>query len=334
MNFILSEPHTTEAKAAQIQFLYELLLGRAPDADGLATWISQWTRSASIRDISEGIISSSEFIAKHPTRVKPSLDSALVKTSVNGNEMLVPLHDGVYALTLKTGRYETHVCNAIAALLKTGDCFLDIGANIGVHSLTGSVSVGPQGQVISVDASIDNCLVLSKTIRHFGIENILVVPCAVGAEPAIEYVTTDDQSSNKWVRKSRTEEGVAQLGSQAVLIQTIDTLLQKVSVVNLIKIDVEGREAGVLRGASELIKRSRCPIVAEYLGVQGAYAEGSFVEDLIGLGYVASVIEEGGGYTVLDGMNSLPTALSQIKARGGQHLDLLFRWEKPSALMG
>ena len=307
-----------------LDLLYEILLWRVPGPQEIDFW-SKYVNSnpaLGVRGLAEGIMGSEEFISKHPRPILPSIDDSIAEYSVNGHRLLLPLNDVVYANARRTGKYEPHVSKAITDRLRQGSVFLDIGSNVGVHSVAAASRVGAHGMVYAVDASVENCAILNKSALRFAIENIVVVPLAVGAAPAIENISTSNDSSNKWVRK----EGGA--GFQKIFVTTLDSIFTEVPRLDLIKIDVEGRESGVLRGAKKIIERSRCAIFAEYLGrSQNLYAntEGHFSDDLVALGYEVSVVEEGGSLYRLDGSaSSLEEAVTRQRSLGGDHIDLLF----------
>jgi FkbM family methyltransferase len=307
-----------------IKQLYLGLLSREPDRAGLSGYLELLHAGASIADVARSIVGSPEFESKHPQPSLPTIDADVGEFVINGHRMIVPLHDVVYFGSRTSGAYELHVSQTITNHLSSGGTFLDIGSNIGAHSIAASVKVGPRGTVFSVDASIENCAVLNKSIRCFGYGNILVMAQAVGASPSIENITIDDRSSNKVVRKEATEN------SLKIAVTTIDHLLGNIGKLDMIKIDVEGREAGVLIGAKEILRQSHCPVVAEYLGkdvAQYADTEGRFTDFLIQMGYTAFVIERDHSYTKLNGsLASFEAAVNAERADGGDHVDLLFKF--------
>lgn len=319
---LLNDGRANAASELVKQF-YVGLLSREPDQAGLSCYLELLGGGASIADVLRAIVASPEFESKHPQPSLPTIDADVGEFVINGHRMIVPLHDVVYFGSRASGAYEVHVSHTITEQLKLGGTFLDIGSNIGAHSIAASAKVGPRGTIFSVDASIENCAVLNKSIRCFGYDNILIMPQAVGVLPAIENITIDDRSSNKVVRKEATEN------SLKIAVTTIDHLLGHVGTVDLIKIDVEGREAGVLRGAAQLLQKSKCPVVAEYLGrdlAQYADSEGHFTDFLIEMGYTGFVIERDLSLTKLDGSPaSFEIAVNAERKIGGDHVDLMFR---------
>ena len=186
----------------QIPLLYRALLGREPDAAGLELYRTLLSKQPELRlrDLAIIFASSPEFAAKHPTAVAESVGERLKEISVNGVQVLLPVGDAVYSQTLNTGDYEPHVAEVIRKLLSEGSTFLDLGANVGVHSQLGAQACGTTGMVYAIDASIDNCAIHSKSLRHNNVTNVTVILIALGASVKVESISVDPRTTNKIVR--------------------------------------------------------------------------------------------------------------------------------------
>ncbi|MBN3789413.1 FkbM family methyltransferase [Burkholderia sp. Ac-20353] len=168
--------------------------------------------------------------------------------------------------------YEHAMLEDMASRVQPGQLILDVGANIGNHALYMAMVSG--SEVIAFEPNAELCDALRRSINENGAgEHMTVRQCAVGAANG----------------KGRFAEiHVDNLGAQSVKVGegdidviTLDSLAFD-APVKLVKIDVEGMELDVLRGASKLLEKDRPLIYVECLD------EGQFFavnDHLAALGY-------------------------------------------------
>jgi FkbM family methyltransferase len=136
-------------------------------------------------------------------------------------------------------------------------CVVDVGANIGVFSLYQSMLKRAE-QVIAFEPSPDVFPRLVRNIEINGIKNVRVVNAAVGDESGILSFSESRISAN-----SR----VSEMGPLKVPCVRLDDELRDVPSIDILKIDTEGYETHVLRGASEtLTKTERIALELHYPG--------------------------------------------------------------------
>lgn len=154
-------------------------------------------------------------------------------------------------------RPETELLNRI---LKPGDFFLDIGANVGYYSLVASQIVGPYGRVHAFEPICENVRVLEQTIVDNGISNIIVNPIAVGAQSGHLdlFVPPKDIGNSGWASVAPSERR-----SRAVTVEkvAIDDYLEDKppQSIRLVKMDIEGGELDALLGMAKLLRRTDAP---------------------------------------------------------------------------
>jgi FkbM family methyltransferase len=155
------------------------------------------------------------------------------------------------------GCYETHVTRRLAAALRPGDVFIDVGAHIGYHSATAAHFVGPSGRVFSFEPNPR----LFPKLEH----NLASLPhasCfqkAVWAESAhVSFCVSPGLSESGWssLATVRQPEGWEQVTVETVTLDTWSDLAG-LTAVRAIKIDAEGSELGILRGAGQMLQRFR-----------------------------------------------------------------------------
>jgi FkbM family methyltransferase len=125
-------------------------------------------------------------------------------------------------------------------------CVVDVGANIGVFSLYQSMVKGAE-QVVAFEPSPEVFPRLVKNIEINGIKNVRVVNAAAGNESGTLSFSESRISAN-----SRVSEA----GPLKVPCVRLDDELRDVSSIDILKIDTEGYETHVLRGASETLKKT------------------------------------------------------------------------------
>lgn len=157
-----------------------------------------------------------------------------------------------------TGVYDLSVSEALARLIRPGDLVVDAGANIGYMSVLAAAATGPTGHVLSFEPNPDLFHVLERNIgsRLDNYAPIQAYGIALGASGGTaELVLPSEMSAN---------DGLAFIGRSTtakdrrvqVAISTLDEILAD-RFVGVLKLDVEGYEIEVLRGASRALSEGR-----------------------------------------------------------------------------
>ncbi|MEO1224394.1 MAG: FkbM family methyltransferase [Pseudomonadota bacterium] len=141
--------------------------------------------------------------------------------------------------------------SALAQLVKPGETALDIGANIGVHTLRLAEAVGPTGRVYTFEPQRLVFQVLCCNLAQNEIPNVWAYFAAVGRTNGTAKIPTPNYAQAGNYGGVSVTEGAG----DTVPLMTVDSL--KLDAVHLMKIDVEGMEADVLAGAKMTIKRHR-----------------------------------------------------------------------------
>jgi FkbM family methyltransferase len=193
------------------------------------------------------------------------------------------------------GAYEPEVRAEIRRRLRPGDTAIDVGANAGWHTLLMACRVGPGGRVVAVEPNPSSRERLEHGIAINRLTNVRVDARALAdregsrtfeAPPAGAVWDGTGRLTGGEVRRKpdATIEGRAKpdATSATVAVTTIDALAAEHSLdrVALIKIDVEGWEPAVLRGAASVLRTSRPALIFEY---DPAYMErsGESGDDLV-----------------------------------------------------
>lgn len=172
-----------------------------------------------------------------------------VVTTVFGLKMVVQPPDAIQTMILLTGRWEPQISRYLEARLRPGDIFIDVGANIGHHTLLAAHLVGPTGRVYAFEASPSIYRKLVRNIELNDASNIVVTNKAVASKPGkLDFWLASDKNlgHSTTVSQLASDEGM-RLEAQ-VDADTLEHLLPAdvLSRARVIKIDVEGAERDVL----------------------------------------------------------------------------------------
>ena len=222
--------------------------------------------------------------------LKRVLNPKRVIVESNGCRFLVDPLSNFGGTLLSLGKYEDETTRWLLKVLAKGDTFVDVGANEGWYSLIAARIVGPSGCILAIEPQ-ERCW--SAIHRNFILNNYLkyrVVPYAVGDVEGethlILYPSLNNEASTL-VSQRRTRR----FKRQYTRVTTLDTITRtlETGLIKLLKIDCEGYELGVLRGAEKLLKDGMVEhllveIHARQL-VELGHQESEITEYLLSLGF-------------------------------------------------
>lgn len=185
----------------------------------------------------------------------------LVLKTLYGFKMKIdPIHDaGVEKTIYQTGTYEAGTLHIFDYLLKPGDIFFDIGANIGLMTIFAAQKVRTHGLVYSFEPEPDTFKILEQNCEINHLENIYLNNFALGSEEKEGFIYPNidiNRGASSLVRKDDTN-------GKKIRITTLDAFLtgKGLHKIKLMKIDIEGYELEMLKGASNLLGSVNAPIL-------------------------------------------------------------------------
>jgi len=158
------------------------------------------------------------------------------------------------------GTYEAGTLYVMRRYLREGDTFIDVGANIGFISLFASQLVGASGAVYSFEPASETFEILKRNVRMNNIDNIRVYNFALGSTRGSLLIYNNlaiSRGSASLIPYQDNSDG------RQVFVQTLDEFVTVNEIFNIkmVKIDVEGWELEVLKGAKHLLGRFDSPII-------------------------------------------------------------------------
>ncbi|HZC48982.1 MAG TPA: FkbM family methyltransferase [Nitrososphaeraceae archaeon] len=145
---------------------------------------------------------------------------------------------------------------------KEGDIVIDIGAHIGLYTIISSKRVGANGKVVAIEADPSNFEMLKSNIKLNQLTNVTPLNYAVySKETKVKLYLPSGESGFTKYNTIMPNWINAQEKFVEVNANTLDYLLQLNEIrqeeVNWIKIDVEGAEFEVLKGATNVLSKSK-----------------------------------------------------------------------------
>jgi FkbM family methyltransferase len=198
------------------------------------------------------------------------------------------------------GAFELGTVRACQRLLRPGQTVLDIGANVGAHTLHFARTVGPTGKVYAFEPTDYAFAKLNA--------NVAANPDLVARIACCQTMLTEangqeiPQLYSSWPlvneENSHALHGGRLMSASKARSTSLDSFLAEAGVdhVDLIKIDIDGFECGMLRGARVTLERMRPTLVME-LSPHQLDENNSSIEELVevlaGAGYVLEDLTSG-----------------------------------------
>ena len=193
--------------------------------------------------------------------------SAMVITR-RGLKWSLNLKEGIDFAIYLLGGFEIRTLQLYEKLVHDGDVVLDIGANVGAHTLPLALLVGPSGKVFSFEPT---AFAFAKQIANIALNPQL--SSRIDAKQMMLMATTSENLPtsvySSWPLESaqdlHKEHHGRLMATQGAGISTVDDFLQRrgIETVNFIKLDVDGNESDVLQGARRTIERAKPLIMLE-----------------------------------------------------------------------
>jgi FkbM family methyltransferase len=171
-----------------------------------------------------------------------------------------------------------------------GETWLDIGAHYGYTALALCRLVGGSGRVFAFEPILETAACVETTKQLNGLNQLTVVPLALGADPSVTVVDTS-------IERGMATHDPSAAGARQLLEVALDTLWPSISGgqprLEGIKVDVQGMECSVVAGMLGVLRRWHPKLIIElHAGVNSD----SVVQQLTAVGYGAEgrPLEAGG----------------------------------------
>lgn len=201
------------------------------------------------------------------TAYRSLFKSGTVIETVDGIAYALDLNQLIDSMIHYSGCFEPATTRAIERLCQPGMTVLDIGANIGCHTLRMARRVGPQGKVIAFEPMSWAHTRLQHNLSLNAFLNVTVEKIALSDENRPEQEVTFPCS---WPLSGVPKDALhpitqGQIMKDTVDMATLDSYLagRYIPKVDFIKLDVDGYEAKVLRGARKTLETHHPAMILE-----------------------------------------------------------------------
>ncbi len=173
----------------------------------------------------------------------------------NGADFFVPPDPHFFGYIVE---HEQHVARLISEVVEVGDICVDAGANIGYFTAMMAARCGKSGRVVAYEPEAKNFAMLSENAAILARQGFHVdaVRAAVSDRAGSLALMRGDESTLHQVGPASEQTPADDIVACVALSEDLQARGLDVPI-KLLKVDVEGHEAAVLRGADELIRRGR-----------------------------------------------------------------------------
>ena len=215
-------------------------------------------------------------------RFSPSLPAEIIVKTTDNRKLLINTANSSYKYIYFLGEYEKAITSIFKRIVGPGDICLDIGANIGWYTTLFQKLVGENGQVHAfepVPPAFEN---LQRNAQlNSPPHNIKLNNFALGNEekPVVLHVFSGLPSGHASI--SAFDHSDFQVFPS--LMRPLDSYISENALgdVSFVKIDVEGAELMVLKGASKLFEQDRLPVLEIEMALATTTGFGYMPNDLI-----------------------------------------------------
>jgi FkbM family methyltransferase len=172
--------------------------------------------------------------------------------SAPGGKIHLNIKESSMMLARALGLYEPEKTRAVQTLLNLGETFVDVGGNKGDFALLAAKITGENGKVVCIEPEPTNLSWIRRSIDLNGYKNIQLCNLALSDHDGESLLHLGTKSGFHTLMSGAPDRD---RGSLKVIVRKLDSLLPELHVgtVNALKIDVEGAELQVLKGAAETI---------------------------------------------------------------------------------
>ena len=156
---------------------------------------------------------------------------------------------------------ERYIVTKLLKIIKPGDICWDVGANIGFYTCLLASLVEDSGAIVAFEPAARTYGYLNENVSLNQFTNVTVVNKGLGDKQEQRPLYYSEAGLAEGTASLKYADGRA--ASERVTLDTIDSLIPELPIPDFIKIDVEGYQLEVLRGAESCLKTHAPLLIAE-----------------------------------------------------------------------
>jgi FkbM family methyltransferase len=216
-----------------------------------------------------------------------------VRFRVPGNMFIELSPQGQIVELLYTSSFEKDEIRLVIEYLNPGMTVVDVGANVGLYSILAGLNIGPSGKVFAFEPSEESHKRLLANLALNRVANIEVIKMALADTSNVSlclkrdpgYRDGDRYLETRKIENARVSANPQDHGdSERVSVTTLDEYFysenRKSAPVDFLKIDVEGGEFAVFRGASRFLTENHEIVLMFECTMQGCLCAGHSQDDV------------------------------------------------------
>jgi len=255
-------------------------------------------------------------------------DEVMVKTEA-GYVMCSDTDLALLATLIDAGDLERGTRLLIQQILKPGDTFVDVGANVGMHTLAAGRALQGRGRIVAFEPFEGTRRLLSKSLWINGLSQLTEVRGnAVWDREGVKTLFLGATSGHHSLFE--LGNGTASAPSVEVSTVTLDAALGPACRVDLLKIDAEGAELEVLRGALSIVQAN--PDIALIVEFGPSHLRRSAHAST---GWLAAFTDLGFEYRAIDANTGALSEIGVAELEAAESTNLFFArpgaWLRPQA---
>ncbi|MDR1205901.1 MAG: FkbM family methyltransferase [Peptococcaceae bacterium] len=245
-------------KKEYVRWAYRLFLDREPENEAVLE--RNFSSAAELRN---EFMQSDEYLLNNLELHSISKELWVLHESCYGFKIYINLNENAICWPILYDSYEVEETKLIQSLVHSGDCVLDIGANVGYYSLLMANIVGDGGQVISFEPIPFLSEHFEKSIAENNYNNIKLHKAALSnKEGSFEmiYLPNAKNAGGSFLNTLHEKlQGHNTIDVKTMMLDRLNFEKQ----VTFLKMDVEGAENLVLEGGQSFFKENRPSVLTE-----------------------------------------------------------------------